>query len=196
MAATCSIQSRARLPFKSLASACMASDAARSQSAGCCSAWSGSEQSVSKPAAPSPTTSSSVANATTLTAEVPRSTPRVSRRSGVESDMSAQQSRDLVGGRQGPVDIRVGVGKRHEQIFKRARMEQDVALQHALPPSPENLVVGVTGGIAIVADGFFRKPYLQDGSQAHHVGRQAVARENRRQPCVEPRAAGEQRLVL
>src|SRR5580698_1647726 len=125
---------------------------------------------VGKSAAPSPATASSDPIATTLTAEVPRSSPRVTRCATLNSDMSLQKRRNLIRGYQGAVDILVGVRERDEQIFERPGMKQYVALQHTLPPQPEQIVIGIARGVAIIANRPVRKPYLQDRAQTDHVG--------------------------
>ena len=83
----------------------------------------GTVQSVAKPASPSPMTAPSNANATTLTAEVPRSIPRVNCGGITASDMQLQHARDLIGSLQGTIDVRIGVRERNEQILEGARME-------------------------------------------------------------------------
>src|ERR1700675_3123237 len=90
--------------------------------------------------------------ATTLTAEVPRSMPSVSADAGIESDMGAELSRDLIRRFQRTVDILIGVGKGDEQVLERSGMEQDVALQHALPPAPEHGMVGVSRSVAVIVN--------------------------------------------
>jgi hypothetical protein len=76
-------------------------------------------------------------------------------------------------------------------------MEQNVALEHALPPAAEQIVVGVARGIAVIADRPLGEPHLRDRPHAHHVGGQAVAVPRFSQSLVESaRTAREQRFVL
>src|ERR1700730_4883518 len=106
---------------------------------------------------------------TTLTAEVPRSMPSVSADAGIESDMGPKLPRDIIRRFQRTVDILIGVRKGYEQVLERPGVEQNVALQHALPPAPEDSMVGVSRSVAVIVNRLLGEPHLQDGSQSHHV---------------------------
>src|SRR5579871_5222295 len=170
----------------------MALTKASIQSEGACSACSGNALSVENDASLSPTSAPSAARATTLTADVPRSIPRMRDES---SDMSAQPACDLVGHRQRTLDIAIGVGEGNEQIFEGARMEQHATLEHSLPPEAKELMVCIARGIPVVADWTFREPDLQYRPQADHESGQSMSHEDFGESLVEAGTTLEQRLI-
>src|SRR5579872_6268634 len=146
--------------------------AAASQAAGSCSAWPGRSLQVAKPADPQPTVTPSRSKATTLTAEVPRSIPNTSF-PAEDSAMGADIFHHRAGRLERSLDVIVRMCERDEQILERMRMKQDAPVEHAFPPEAEQLMAGMTGGVAIVADSLLGEPDLQYRSHPGDIRIQA-----------------------